>query len=77
MKFNSSKEAADWMIEHPEEHVYDKYGNWAAYYLNSYDSPHIEYNYEIDIENWIWDMDKMSIEEFIGRFENEQLETQD
>jgi hypothetical protein len=74
MKFKNSKEAADWMVEHPEEHVYDQWGYWAAYYPNSYD-PHIEYNYEIDIENWIWDMDKMSIEEFIKRFNGEELET--
>lgn len=77
MEFKNSKEAADWMIEHPEEQVYDQYGNFAAYYPDSYDGPHVEYNYEVDIENWIWDMDKMSIEEFIDRFDGTILETQE
>ena len=75
MKFKNSKEAADWMVQHPEEHVYDQWGYWAAYYPNSYDGPHIEYNYEIDMENWIWDMDKLSIDEFVERFDGEELET--
>ena len=74
MEFKNSKEAADWMIEHPEEQVYDQYGNFAAYYPDSYDGPHVEYNYEVDIENWIWDMDKMSIEEFIDRFDGTILQ---
>lgn len=75
MKFNNSKEAADWMIEHPEERVYNQWGNWVAYFPKSYGGPHVEYNYEI--EEWLWDMDKMSIEEFIDRFEDTPLETSD
>lgn len=62
MKFNSSKEALNWMLNNPLKKLYDQYGN---YYLWGPYSNVIEYHYEVDIENWIWDMDRITIDEFL------------
>lgn len=62
MKFNSSKEALNWMLNNPLKKLYDQYGN---YYLWGPYSNVIEYHYEVDIENWIWDMDRITVDEFL------------
>lgn len=70
IKFNNARDAANWMLNHPLEHVYDEYNN---YWLLGPYSNVIEYNYEIDIENLIWDMDRYSVEEFIERFDGLEM----
>lgn len=62
MKFDKSQDALNWLVNHPLEKLYDKYGN---FYLWGPYSNIIEYHYEIDIENWIWDMDRINTDEFL------------
>lgn len=73
-RFYNAQDALNWMINHPLEKLYDKYGN---YYLWGPYSNVIEYNYEIDIENAIWDMDRLNTDEFLsyGDFVDNFLET--
>lgn len=82
MKFESSSEALDWMIEHPLEHVYDEYGNYAVYIedSNTVESFWFTGDWEDDEGNFepgYWDMDKYAPEEFVEAFEDTPLETLD
>ena len=72
VSFNNSRDAAQWLVNHPLEHLYDEYGNYVVWgpYSNV-----IEYNYEIDNENGIWYMDRYNIDEFISYFSQSHLET--
>lgn len=76
MKFSDSKSALNWMINNPLKKLYiNKYGNYATCV------PHsnvIEYWYYIDGEDEDycgWDLDRLSLEEFIKQFDNEILST--
>lgn len=76
MIFESSKDALNWMVNHPLEKLYvNKYGDyviWAPY------SNVIEYWYYIvgeDVEYDPWDFDRLTIEAFIKEFNNEKLST--
>ena len=62
MKYTNAKDALNWLVNHPREKLYDQYGN---FYLWGPYSNVIEYHYEIDIENWIWDMDRINADEFL------------
>jgi hypothetical protein len=62
MKYTNAKDALNWLVNHPLEKLYDQYGN---FYLWGPYSNVIEYHYEIDIENWIWDMDRINADEFL------------
>ena len=62
MKYTNAKDALNWLVNHPLEKLYDRYGN---FYLWGPYSNVIEYHYEIDIENWIWDMDRINANEFL------------
>ena len=62
MKYTNAKDALNWLVNHPLEKLYDQYGN---FYLWGPYSNVIEYHYEIDIENWIWDMDRINANEFL------------
>lgn len=62
MKYTNTKDALNWLVNHPLEKLYDQYGN---FYLWGPYSNVIEYHYEIDIENWIWDMDRINVTEFL------------
>ena len=62
MKFDKAQDALNWLINHPLEKLYNQYGN---FYLWGPYSNVIEYHYEIDIENWIWDMDRINADEFL------------
>ena len=62
MKFDKAQDALNWLINHPLEKLYNQYGN---FYLWGPYSNVIEYHYEIDIENWIWDMDRINTDEFL------------
>ena len=62
MKYTNAKDALNWLVNHPLEKLYDQYGN---FYLWGHYSNIIEHHYEIDIENWIWDMDRINADEFL------------
>ena len=62
MKYTNAKDALNWLVNHPLEKLYDQYGN---FYLWGPYSNVIEYHYEIDIENCIWDMDRINANEFL------------
>lgn len=62
MKYTNAKDALNWLVNHPLEKLYDQYGN---FYLCGPYSNVIEYHYEVDIENWIWDMDRINADEFL------------
>ena len=75
VKFNNSKEAIKWLVDHPLDKLYDEYGNyviWGPY------SNVIEYWHYIGDEDEgydPWDFDRLSLEEFINQFENIELES--
>ena len=76
MIFENSKDALNWMVNHPLEKLYvDKYGNyviWGPY------SNIIEYWHYIGGEDEgydSWDFDRLTIEAFIKEFNNEKLST--
>ena len=75
VKFNNSKEAVKWLVDHPLDKLYDEYGNyviWGPY------SNVIEYWHYIGGEDEgydPWDFDRLSLEEFINQFENIKLES--
>lgn len=82
MKFESSSEALDWMMEHPLKRVYDEYGNYAVYVedSNTVESFWFTGDWEDadgNFEPGYWDMDKYAPEEFIEAFEDTPLETLD
>lgn len=62
MKYINAKDALNWMLNNPLKELYDQYGN---YYLWGPYSNVIEYHYEVDIENWIWDMNRITVDEFL------------
>lgn len=62
MKYTNAKDALNWMLNNPLKKLYDQYGN---YYLWGPYSNVIEHHYEVDIENWIWDMDRINADEFL------------
>ena len=77
MIFNNSKDALNWMVNHPLEELYvDEYGNyviWGPY------SNVVEYWHYIGGEDEgydAWDMDRMSIDEFIDQYDNIKLNTE-
>ena len=77
MIFKNSKEALNWMIQNPLKKLYvDEYGNyvlWGPY------SNVIEYWHYIGGEDEgydPWDMDHMSIDEFIEQYDNVKLSTE-
>jgi len=76
MKFFDSKSALNWMINNPLKKLYvNEYGNYAICvpYSNV-----IEYWHYIDNEDedyGPWDLDRLSLEEFIEQFDNEILST--
>ena len=77
MKFTNSKDALNWLINHPLKKLYvDEYGNyviWGPY------SNVIEYWHYIGGEDEgydPWDFDRLSSEEFIEQFNNEILNTE-
>lgn len=75
VKFNNSKEAVKWLVDHPLDKLYDEYRNyviWSPY------SNVIEYWHYIGGEDEgydPWDFDRLSLEEFINQFENIELES--
>lgn len=75
VKFNNSKEAVKWLVDHPLDKLYDEYGNyviWGPY------SNVIEYWHYIGGEDEgydPWDFDRLSLKEFINQFENIELES--
>ena len=75
VKFNNSKEAIKWLVNHLLDKLYDEYGNyviWGPY------SNVIEYWHYIGGEDEgydPWDFDRLSLEEFINQFENIELES--
>jgi len=79
VKFNKSKDAAQWLVNHPDKRLYvDEYMNYVIW------GPHsnvIEYWYflgdwEDEDGNFYpgdWDFDRLSIENFIDQFDNTEL----
>lgn len=82
MEFKNINEALDWMIEHPQEKVYDEYGNYSIYMgdSNMIESFWYTGDYEDDEGNFepgVWDYDKYTPEEFLDAFEYFKLQTID
>ena len=77
MIFKNSKEALNWMIQNPLKKLYvDEYGNYVL--LGPYSNV-IEYWHYIGGEDEgydPWDMDRMSIDEFIDQYDNIKLNTE-
>ena len=82
VKFNNSKEAIKWLVDHPGEHLYDEYGNYVVHVPEGYGNI-IEYYWftgdwedeEGNFEPGVWDFDRNSYEEFIDRFDKVELES--
>jgi len=74
MIFENSKDALNWMVNHPLEKLYvDEYGNyviWGPY------SNVVEYWHYIGDEDEgydPWDFDRLSSDEFLKEYENTKL----
>lgn len=63
---NNAKDALEWLKENFRAKLEDEYGN---YYLYVPNKNIIEYHHQID--EWDWDMDKLSEEDFLalGKFD--------
>lgn len=63
---NNAKDALEWLKENPRVRLEDEYGN---YYWYVPDEKIIEYHHQID--EWDWDMDRLSEEDFLalGKFD--------
>lgn len=77
MIFNNSKDALNWMVNHPLEKLYvDEYGNyviWGPY------SNVVEYWHYIGDEDECydpWDFDRLSSDEFLKEYDNVKLSTE-
>ena len=59
-EINNAKDALEWLRQNPRKELYDEYGN---YYWYVPDDNIIEYYHQID--DWNWDMDRLSEVEFL------------
>jgi len=73
MSFNSSEEVLDWLKNNPNKPLYDKYGNFLEYDL---DSNIIRYEWytgdwideDGNFEPGVWDYDKYHVDKFVIEF---------
>ena len=79
MVYNNSKDALNWLINHPLEKLYvDEYGNYVIWgpYSNIIEYWHFLGDWEDEDGNLYpgdWDFERLSIDEFLKEYENEKL----